>query len=287
MKSEDFYIDSNRYFENISALLNYKFKGEHSKEELEKLKHLCLSILWYDRKILKGPQIDSRLIKEYFMDMVRIFDNKTLTEYFASVVNSMEIVRDSSLKQGNASLNLFVIDDQFLAAGVVLPDTFNAYAVDVASFAHELGHLACYENKPKEKEESFECSETLPMLLEFFSFLFFQGEKGEESFLRGRLLYEKRAALSILSNIDLLNDRNNSEAVLRYLMYDITNGEKYLNSCDFACQLIDLFHEDRSEIIKQLSKVLLGEISTVELGNKLGIDTTFCKRLVKEYNSRK
>ena len=93
--------------------------------------------------------------------------------------------------------------------------------------------------------------------------------------------------MSILSNIDLLNDRNNSEAVLRYLMYDITNGEKYLKSCDFACQLIDLFHEDRSEIIKQLSKVLLGEISTVELGNKLGIDTTFCKRLVKEYNSRK
>lgn len=115
---------------------------------------------------MPGKRIREELIKEYFLKVIKSLGNKELLKYFKERVDFLRILRDSNLTQGNASLNMFFLDDEIL----ILPDTYYAHHLGVASFAHELGHLTSYESKPKELSDFYEYFEVLPILLEYFTF---------------------------------------------------------------------------------------------------------------------
>lgn len=287
MRSEQFYEDNNEYFEENGKRLNYTFLNSYSSEELHNLRESFSSIIDYDKRILPGKRIREDLIKEYFLKVIESLGNKELLEYFKERVDFLRILRDPDFTQGNASLNMFFLDDEIYADSVILPDTYYTHHLDVASFAHELGHLASYENKPKELSDFYEYSEVLPILLEYFTFTNLQGDRGVESFYRGRLNYEKKAAVGGMRAIDALSMADKGTAQEKYFLYDVANSCKYLTSSDFAFQAVDLLQCDREEVVNQMTSVLLGKKSASQMKDALGIDTSGCKRLVKEYNRRK
>ena len=70
------------------------------------------------------------------------------------------------------------------------------------------------------------------------------------------------------------------------LMYEIMDYEKYLSSLDLTLQLIELLKKDRTEVIKALKYVVIGDSSMEEVSRKFDLDTSDYKKLTKEFSKR-
>ena len=69
-------------------------------------------------------------------------------------------------------------------------------------------------------------------------------------------------------------------------MYEIMDYEKYLSSLDLTLQLIELLKKDRTEVIKALKYVVIGDSSMEEVSRKFDLDTSDYKKLTKEFSKR-
>lgn len=285
MMDRHFYIESNKYFEKMLKSLNYDFLDDYSFENLSKLRDIFSKISTYNGRILYGSHVNPREIIPTFISVIESFGNKELLEYYKEKISSVPIRNTKYLKKSDSCLDICFLEDHIDFSAILMPRGKTRYA-DIASYSHEMGHIADMENKDKDKVDHYEFSEVLPILLEYFTFIKLLGDAGETLFYRERLGYEKNAAVVGVSSIDFLKSELGSFDEDKYYMYDVAGTNKYLLSSDFAFQFIDLLNKDRAELYRLLSSTLMGEKSVLELGNTLDIDTSGCKRLIKEYEKR-
>lgn len=282
MLSNKNYEKSNIQFENILTTLNISFREYYDIQFLRYIKSFSQIIATYDIKSNLKDKIEDSSIEPIFLSAMMNIKNNDIYNYYRSRIATINVVRDKKLEIGKANLTLKPVGNSLYAEQINLP--YYARKIDLLAFAHEMGHIPGFENKRRDISEYFEYTEVLPMLMEFFvcSYLF----KGEEKeiFLKERLASEQNAAISfcqIYKKYNALSKK--SSAKEKHLLYDLISCYKYLASLDFSLQLIDIMDNDKKEVINNLAQVVNGDSSINDVGKKFDIDTSCCKRLVKEY----
>ena len=72
------------------------------------------------------------------------------------------------------------------------------------------------------------------------------------------------------------------ETVSLYYTQLFADDYKFLESLDYTLQLIDIYEKDKKIVIDELENVIRGK-SLNDVSSDLNIDTSKCKRLLKEY----
>ena len=286
MDDEDFYVENNKFFEKMFKYLNYDFLDDYSLENLSELMNIFNKISDYNKRFLYGGFVKSKSIVPIFIEVIKDLGDKRLLDYYLEKVSEIPMERTRLLSKNNSCLEHYFLEDYIKFSAILVPKGLFRYS-DVASYAHEMGHVADMENKNREKKDYYEYSEVLSILLEYFTFLKLMGNRGDNIFYRERLVCERNASKAAISSINRLKSEFGSSDEHKYYTYDIADSNKYLRSSDFAFQFIDLLGEDRAELCRLLTSTLMGERTVAELGESLDINTDGCKRLVKEYEKRK
>lgn len=285
METMDFYVENIRHFNEMLKSMNYSFLYDYSFDDVKKIENLCKKICLYNGKNIYDKKINVTNVFNIFLEIIKSIGNKELYEYYKEKVFEIPISFDKGMKKGNAFIEYYFIDNGIFVNSVHMSNNIKR-CMDVSSYVHEMGHVACFDNKPRDKSDYFEYSEVLSILLEYFCFVFLLGKKGEEFFFKERLSLEKIAAKAGIKSINSLNRVNISDEKKQYLISDIADSNKYFVSSDFAFQCVDLVKKDRIEFLKMFSSTLLGENTVKEFGDSLGIKNDGCKRLIKEYERR-
>lgn len=285
MENSEFYIENNRHFEKMLNSINYSFLYDYSFDYIKEVENLCKKICLYNGKIIYDRKIKISNVFNAFLEIVKFLGNKELYEYYKEKVFEIPITFDKGMRKGNACIEYYFIEDGIFVNSVHMSNHIKR-CMDLSSYVHEMGHVAYFDNKPRDKSDYFEYSEVLSILLEYFAFVFLLDKKGEDIFFKERLSMEKNAAKAAIKSINNLNRINVSEEKKKYLISDIADSNKYFVSSDFVFQCVDLLKEDRTEFLKLFSSTLLGDNTVKEFGENLGIKSDNCKRLIKEYERR-
>lgn len=277
------YKASNEQFERLLTARNISLKETYDILFLREIRQICRLIAPYQEHLFTKGNIDNWDIKTLFLEAIKNLEDKDIYDYYRHRINQIDIKPNT---RGDVSLSLILINNLFYAESVSISN--DPSEINAMSFAHEMGHIPCYENKDQSIEEYFEYIEVLPILFEYFMSLYLFEDKGKDKFLKERLSLEKMAASTFEYQYRkyLFAKKRKTQAEGQYLLYELADCYKYLTSLDFSLQLIDLMKEDKRELIKGLSKVVTGDASIKTIGEDFSIESTSCKRLVKEYKER-
>ena len=76
------------------------------------------------------------------------------------------------------------------------------------------------------------------------------------------------------------------EAQRLYFTQQFAEMYSSLESFDYTLQLIDLFENDKKTVTSEMEKFIEGK-SLIDIADDLSIDSTECKRLLKEYKDER
>lgn len=273
-------------FETVLRLLNYDILNEYDENELKEIRKICEQILSTSSNVSLGKTLEMTKedIKIFFLEMIKSFNNKDVLEYYKKRLEDMDIYFRKYIKKEGAQINLGIKDEKIICGPILLPARKHIREYDLLSFSHEMGHVACYENKKKSIEEYFEFSEVIPILFEYFSSLKLQRRNPYNYFSINRLSCERKAAELVLDALSYLENAS-EKAKNNCVMPTLIEGSKYLYSSDIAFQIIDFLKTDKDEVIKGIGEIIIGDKSVKDMTEHLGIKSN-CKRLIKEYERR-
>lgn len=281
------YKIDNPAFEKVLRLLNYSFLKEYSEEDIKEIREICEQIVKIDCPINLGRTLnfDRDDIKNFFLETIASIGNKDILEYYRKRVESMEIYFRRYIKKEGAQINLGIKDNKIVCGPILLPERKNIKEYDLLSFSHEMGHVACYENKNLAIVEYFEYSEVIPILFEYFASLQLDRRRPTDFFFRNRLSCEQKAASLILEILDYWEKSKDEKAKSNCLITSLIEDSKYLYSSDTAFQFIDLMRTDKKEVAKLISEVVIGDKSVKDMTEHFNINSSG-KRLIKEIPRR-
>lgn len=255
-------------------------KNDYDMGELDDIKRMCDIIsektIPVSTAIFEPTQ--EKMLAPYFLESVEQLDNKRINNFYLDKTRITKISRNKQFKTGDAEIEYLcssTIGNKFKINITSLDLTMS----DQMGYAHEMGHIPHIE---KPRDDFLEYYDTLSIFMEYLVALRRTKDPklAFDYFLRERLLPEQKEAKSI---VEIYKEILNSKGIARrYYTHQLQKNYKYLESLEFAIQLIDIMGEDKAPVIEEIEKVLDG-YSLESTADNLGIETYGCKRLQQEY----
>lgn len=272
-------------FETEFSSLNLEFGNNYDSDFFSELKQICKEISKDKLSVFSGKRINLDNFEVIFTEAMNIFRGTALYDLLTSRAGVLDV--NFSKLISNPSLSLIRTSSGYFADAIILPKRSANDESLLLAYAHEIGHIPLYEEKPKALPEIYEYAELLPMLLEYTMCIFLcenDKEKAKDMFYSERLPLEQFASLSCLNTMDKLKEKGNSKIRKKALFYNLADAIKYLDSLSFATCVIDSFMENEKKTKNEISLLAEGKINTTTVKRNLNIDYSLSKKLKKIYN---
>lgn len=221
--------------------------------------------------------INENNLYKSFLSSLEEFDSDLIYDYYCKLLNRIKLVRSKSVEGDDAELEYDIVKGKTTKFYLNLPKT-KLTITNQIGFAHEMGHVPEID---KPRKSFLEYSETLPMFFEYIASLECYGaNNAKDNFLCERLSMELIEASNMLKIFKKCNSKDNTESL--YYTQLFADNYKFLESLDYALQLIDIYEYDKFSVTEEIEKIINGK-SLIDVSNDLEIDTSGCKRLLKEY----
>ena len=272
-------------FETELSSLNLEFGNNYDSNFLFDLKQICKEISKDKLSTFSGKKINLDDFEMIFTKAMKVFKGTAIYDLLTSRAGVLDV--NFSKLANNPSLSLIKTSSGYFADAIILPKKSVNDESLLLAYAHEIGHIPLYEEKPKVLPEIFEYAEFLPMLLEYTMCIFLcegDKEKARDMFYSERMPLEQFASLSCLNTMDKLREKGISKIRKKALFYNLADAVKYLDSLSFATCVIDSFMENEKKTKSEISLLADGRINTTAVKQNLNIDYSLSKKLKKIYN---
>lgn len=272
-------------FESELLSLNFEFGNNYDSNFLSELKQVCKELTKDRLPIFSGRKINFDDFEEIFENAMNIFKGTEFYDILMSRIRVLDV--NFSKMASNPSLSLIKTSSGYFADAIILPKRNVNDESLLLAYAHEIGHIPLYEEKPKILPETFEYAELLPMLLEYIMCFFLcnsDKENAKVMFYSERLPLEQLALTSCLNTMDKFKEKGISKTRKKALFYNLVDAVKYLDSLSFASCVIDSFIENEKKAKNEISLLAEGRINTSSVKQDLNIDYSLSKMLKKVYN---
>ncbi len=258
--------------------INYKYLyDKYNRQEMFKI---ARKISRYSPNRIKESfeKINDNKLFDNFLSSIELLDNNNIYKYYRNMLNRIEVKRSKNVLCDEAELEYYYDKKKSAEFYINLP-TSSLIITNQIGFAHEMGHIPEIDLPRK---SFLEYGEVLSIFFEYIMAL-----KSYETNAKDNFLYE-RLSMTIDEATNLIKTFKKCEAKEKvqrmYFEHEFADAYKFLESCDYALQLIDLFEKDKSVVSKEIEKVIKGK-SLIDVADDLSIDSTGCKRLLKEYKN--
>ncbi len=269
-------IEKFNYYLQINKL---KMKNLYDDEERKEIFRLCRKInrcLIPESKEVNVPiRFDG--MSGFTISSLQIFDNKFIIEFFEDKLAKMKIVRNKKIEIGDADLVYYGDVDKPKYYVMNTPCGKLSF-IDQLSFSHEFGHIP---ETDLIRDTYLEHSEALPIFFEYLCELKRHGNHSDalDNFLYEILPIEKLEASNVMKRYKDIESNIPEYKLLSMQLF--ADDYKYLESLDYALQLIDIMQDDKKVIGSEIEKIIKGK-SMIETAKDFDIETYGCERLLKE-----
>lgn len=279
MTLDKFEEETNKYdLELEKSMLSPK--NDYDKQELSQIRKMCeeISEITTPTPLSYDEIVKEELLGPYFIRSVGVLDNFQISAFFIDAVRKMKLYRDRNFGRGETEINYRCSNINNNLYVMSLP-TGELTMSEQMGYGHEMGHIP-HLDKPR--DDFLEYSEALPIFMEYLVALRRTKDPklAFDYFLCERLPIEKTNAISILKVYDEIINSKNIEQ--KYYIQLFQKYYKYLESLEFAIQLIDAMNQDKIEVVRELEKVING-FSMESTADNLDINSYGCKRLLQEF----
>ncbi len=279
MKIRDF-LDGIERFEDDMSYLKLSFKNEYDDYERKNIYQIARKISRVNIPESKSnkEKVKEEVIKPFFLRSLKVFENSFISDYYNEKAKKIKLVRDSNLDEHEANLYFTSGEGRDTRFKIYVPSG-QLTVSDQMSYAHEMGHVPEIE---KPRSTYIEYTEALPIFMEYIIELrrHKESQKALDEFLLERLVAEQNEARDLMKIYKQCESKN--ETVQLYHFQVFADYYKYLESLDFALQLIDRLNTDKDIVRCEVENVIKGK-SMNDVATDLDINTDSLKRLQKEY----
>ncbi len=254
-------------------------KNKYSEAERQRIFAMCrkFSRATFPEDSGIHAKIKEEAMRAYFLRSLTVFNSSDITDYFTDRTKKIQLLRKSGIEGEDVELGY--------TRGVGRPTTFKLYVPkrpltmdDQVGYAHEMGHIPEVELL---RRSFLEYEEVLPMFLEYITHLR-RDQKFENAlnyFLFTRLPMEQQVARDLEKLCKRAN--TNDPLLSKYFHYLIADWYKFLESLEYAIQLIYRSKDDMEAVVNELENILCGK-SLIDVAEDLDIHTEGCPMLQKE-----
>ena len=157
-------------FETEFSSLNLEFGNNYDSDFFSELKQICKEISKDKLFAFSGKRINLDDFEAIFTEAMNIFRGTALYDLLTSRAGVLDV--NFSKLISNPSLSLIRTSSGYFADAIILPKRSANDESLLLAYAHEIGHIPLYEEKPKALPEIYEYAELLPMLLEYTMCIF-------------------------------------------------------------------------------------------------------------------
>lgn len=266
---------------NVHDMRQFKLKYKYTYNNYERslIFDIARKINRYNQVIVPESTnlINEKNLYKDFLSSLEELNSDFIYDYYNKMISRIALVRSKAVQGDDAELDYVITNDKETKYCLNLPKE-KLTITNQIGLAHEMGHIPEIDIP---RETYFEYNETLPMFFEYISSLNCYGYlNGKDNFICERLSMELVEAYNILKIFKKCNSKENAERL--YFTQLFADNYKFLESLDFALQLIDLYEKDKNLVVSELEKIIKGKSLNI-VANDLEIDTSNCKRLLKEY----
>ena len=200
------------------------------------------------------------------LDSFLIYDDNEILEKIDRIFQTSKVVYYDSYESTITDFKSIINhkktnqNGNYVAEKITIPDKFNSLAS--VYFEHELHHIL-KDVYPNEYKLMLRYADVIPMFYELI-----KAENTDD--LTCKTIINNRIALLY----EIKNDFTNSNLYANSIIFTFLNSKKYqyLNSFYYSLLLYKYYKESPEEILKLVSYVLKGKITTLDLINTLGIN---------------
>ena len=258
----------------------YTIKNSYDSSERQEIYKMCRKFSRVSIPEYKGldDKVKKEVLRPYFLRSLSVFNSELITKYFADKTKNLKIIRSSVVSDERVKLKY--------SFGCGRPTTFKMFIPkdeltfsDQIGYAHEIGHIPETDYL---KEKYLEYSEALPMFMEFIiNFRRYPDfQDAFNHFLFARLPEEQIVARDVMKICK--NANNSNELIAKYHQLLLAEWYSFLESLEFAIQLILRSKDDMVAVTEEIEQLLEGK-SLIAVADTLDIKTTGCPCLQKEY----
>ena len=259
--------------------LQLKYKYKYDKSDRQEMYKIARKICRYNKIEVEEvkEKINENEIINTFLSSLEILDNNKIMNFYKNNIDKIKIVRQRCVDDEEAVLEYDVSNKNRPIFRINFPKT-SLTMTNQLGFAHEMGHIP---EIAFPRRSYLEYSEVFPMFLEYLTALTcFNNEDGKYAFLDERLSMLIDEAISITRLYSKCEIREESQRV--YFSQKFAEMYSLIESFDYTLQLIDIFEKDKTAVTGELEKFIKGK-SLINIADDLSIESTGCKRLLKEY----
>ncbi len=280
MNKTDFLVYVAKNVHDMKQLqINYKYL--YDKYERQEMFKIARKISRYNKIKIEESRnpIEEKKLYQNFLKSLEILNSDIIYYFFKEHLKRITLVRSKNVLDDDAELEYDIEKNQKTKFYINLPKTHLSITNQIG-FAHEMGHIPEIDLP---RHSFFEYNETLPMFFEYISALdCYDKNDAKNNFINERLSMIIDDAVSLTKLYKKCEVKE--EAQKLYFTQEFADTYKFLESFDYALQLIDLFEEDKQNIVSELESVINGK-SLIDVSEDLLINPYGCKRLLKEYRN--
>mgnify|MGYP003571307628 CR=1 FL=1 len=276
MKKDDFL---KKIAENIYDMkqLNINYKYSYDKFERQEIFKISRKISRYNFELVdeSRKKINEDDLFKNFFHSLEFFNSYKIYDYFKNHAEKIKLVRSNKVYLDDAELD-YDLRDEKPKFYLHLPKT-RLTITNQLGFAHEMGHIPEIDTP---RHSFLEYVETLPIFFEYVTAISMYQCDALDNFSLERLNMIIDDSINIQDLYKRCEVKNNVQSL--FFKQEFAECYKFLESTDFALQLIDLSLTNKERIIKEVEEIIDGK-SLIDVQEDLNIDTSGCKRLLKEY----
>lgn len=223
-----------------------------------------------------NKRVDEEVLRPYFLRSLKVFNSSEITDYFTDRTKKIQLLRKSGIDSEGVTLSFTKGEGRQTTFKMHVPRTLTMN--DQIGYAHEMGHVPEIELL---RRSFLEYEEVLPMFLEFITHLRRDSkfENALSYFLFVRLPMEQSVARDLEKLCKGANTRD--PLISKYHYYLIADWYKFLESLEYAIQLIYRSKDDMEAVTTEIENILCGK-SLIDVAEDLDIHTEGCPMLQQE-----
>lgn len=254
------------------------YKNDYSDAERRDIFKLCRKI---SRANIPSCDVINILtgdgLRSFFLRSLNALENPKIIDYFSDKTNKIKLIRDKRYsyeeelsyekKSGESTTFKLRISPSAPTLG------------EQMGYSHEIGHIPEIDYP---RESFLEYSEALPIFMEYLTLLeqYKDKDKAFDYFLLDRLPMEQEEARDIMKIFKRIENKN--ETIRLYYTQLFADYYKYIESLEYAIQLIKMMSSDTRAVADEIEEITNGR-SLVKTAENLDIVTDGCINLQKEY----
>lgn len=229
----------------------------------------------FDMPFIFENSRDSYLVT--LIELLNRIGDEDIKTFFVNAYNNTVITHIDDLMFGESKVKIFKKDDRVIFQ-ICLPSSEKNSNLSYAIITHELSHyMLTNDDRPK---EAFEYSEALPMYFEYLTYNEVC-DNGYHFFINNRLASLNDDYKDLKDDLEFAGKPSILGIDPKYYQEYLAKGNCYLESLEYALNLIDRASEDKKAVYESIRKILLGESTCLEEGKVLDIDTSRYDKLQK------